>query len=496
MSETPKNNNSDKEIGDNIDEILEILDKYKIPEEKKSSNKNDESDPNESTKQAPVIQDAVTTHFTEVFDPVVVKKDQDKNDMTVHFAAIEDGEEDSEIEKEAELERLPKKKRKKANKEFGIFGLFSSIFKTIMYLVFVIGVSAYVSYNTIRIGNEVFAFVKPSTEVDIVITENMTTADVANLLKENGVIEYDWAFKLYVKYRSAKDTYLPGEHKITFDMNYDEIVNALTVVKVEREIVQITVPEGYSIDQIIDLLISEGIGNRAEYVDVINNYDFKHDFMQKLKEIQLSPNRKYRLEGYLFPDTYFFYQDDSAVTVINKFLNNFESKFDESFYTRCDELGMNLDEVITLASMAEAEAKFSIDLEYVSSVFHNRLNNWTGTDRKMQSDATIQYVLPEHKEDLSQADLDLDNPYNTYMYTELPPSAICNPGIDAISAALWPDDPVDSNGKSFKAYFFVSNKYGKIYYAQTEPVHNQNKRQAEKDNLQYDEYHNNESTTN
>lgn len=494
MSETPNNNNSDKEIGDNIDEILEILDKYKIPEEKKSSDKNDESDPNESTKQAPVIQDAVTAHFTEVFDPVVVKKDQDKNDMTVHFAAIEDGEEDSEIEKEAELERLPKKKRKKANKEFGIFGLFSSIFKTIMYLVFVIGVSAYVSYNTIKIGNEVFAFVKPSTEVDIVITENMTTADVANLLKEKGVIEYDWAFKLYVKYRSAKDTYLPGEHKITCDMNYDEIVSALTVVKVEREIVQITVPEGYSIDQIIDLLISKGIGNRAEYVDVINNYDFQHDFMQKLKEIQLSPDRKYRLEGYLFPDTYFFYQDDSAVTVINKFLNNFESKFDESFYARCDELGMNLDEVITLASMAEAEAKFSIDLEYVSSVFHNRLKSQYYPE--LESDATIQYVLTEHKENLTQADLDLDNPYNTYVYDGLPPSAICNPGIDAISAALWPDDPVDSYGKSFKAYFFVSNKYGKIYYAQTNGIHEQNEKQVDKDNEDYDAFHGTESAAN
>ncbi|HBL85375.1 MAG: hypothetical protein A2Y17_11745 [Clostridiales bacterium GWF2_38_85] len=500
MSDNPKNNNSENEIGENIDEILEILDKYKLPEQKTAVKEKTEPDSIESTQQTIKINDSATAHFTEIIDATAVR--QGKNDMTMHFAPVQNEDESEEEEKEAvedevELESLPrkKKKRKKDKENLGLFGIFSGVFKTIMYLIFVIGVAAYVSYNVIKIGNEVFAFVKPETEVNITITENMTTAQVAELLEEKGVIEFDWVFKLYAKYRSDVDSYIPGEYTISCNSNYDEIVTKFTVVEVAREVVKITIPEGFTVDQIIDLLTSNGVGQREDYINVINNHPFKHEFMVKLNTLDLSEDRIYRLEGYLFPDTYFFYQDDDEVDVINKMLNAFEDKFDISFYDRCDELGMTLDEVITLASMVEAESKFAIDLECVSSVFHNRLNNWAEDKKFLQSDATIQYVLPEHKEDLSQADKDLNNPYNTYVYKGLPPGAICNPGIDAITAALWPDDPLDANGKSFTAYFFVSNKYGKTYYAMTDAGHDVNKKQVEKDNAEYDAIHQTESTT-
>ncbi|MEG1743374.1 MAG: endolytic transglycosylase MltG, partial [Clostridia bacterium] len=141
------------------------------------------------------------------------------------------------------------------------------------------------------------------------------------------------------------------------------------------------------------------------------------------------------------------------------------------------------------ASMIQAEARFYIDYESVSYVFWNRLNH-VAAFPFLQSDATIQYVLPKRNEDLTQEDLDLNNPYNTYVYKGLPPGAICNPGFDALSAAIYPDAPINSNGASVNAYFFVSNKAGVTYYAETKAQHEKNKRTVAEDNVNFEKHNN------
>lgn len=488
MNTNPEKNNISKD--ENVDEILEILESYKKfePESDKKTEEQAEVPDEGATK----ITDAVTAHFTEVIDAAAIRRAG--GDMTMHFAALEEEKSEPENDDKTEtvIEKMPKRRRKNKVAK-GAFGLFSGIFKTLMYIIFVLGVSAYVSYNVIMIGNDIFAFVKPENVKTITLTENMTNKDVAKLLEDNGIISFDWVFELYVKNKYTKNPYLTGEIEVSPNMNYDELLIKLKFVETVREVVKITIPEGYTTDQIIELLTSNGIGNKKDYIDVINNYPFKHKFIAKLADIPKSPDRRYRLEGYMFPDTYLFYRDDSAVTVINKMLNNFESKFDESFYARCDVLGMNFDEIIILASMVEAEAKFPIDLECVSSVFHNRLNSELSYFKKMQCDATVQYFLPERKEILPISDTEIDHPYNTYIYEGLPPGAISNPGIDAITAALWPDNPVNDNGVSFKAYYFVSNLSGKTYYAATKEAHDQNIKKAKADNAEYNSLYNNES---
>ncbi|MDD4125912.1 MAG: endolytic transglycosylase MltG, partial [Eubacteriales bacterium] len=196
--------------------------------------------------------------------------------------------------------------------------------------------------------------------------------------------------------------------------------------------------------------------------------------------------RKYRLEGYLYPDTYYFYKDSKEYLVINKLLNNFYSRvwiyYESTFKADIEAIGMTFDEIVTLAAMIQGEAKLYIDFECISYVFHNRLKSSDPQFKWLQSDATVQYFLPEHVEELTQAQLDTDNPYNTYVYEGLPPGAICNPGFDAISAAIYPDAPIDGEGKPINAYFFVSNKAGKTYYAITLTGHNANKVQVAKDN--------------
>jgi UPF0755 protein len=225
-------------------------------------------------------------------------------------------------------------------------------------------------------------------------------------------------------------------------MNYDLLLSKFKAQVKARETVSITIPEGYTVDQIIDIFVSKGMGTRDSFIDVIQNGDFSdYSFNWFIDEIDKnkSPDRKYRLEGYLFPDTYYFYSDSDAFTIIYKLLKNFNDKFEETYKQRCNDLKYTVDEIITLASMIQAEAKYPSEFSSVSSVFHNRLKNPNGeTAGFLQSDPTIQYNLKEHKAVLDPSDTEIDDPYNTYMYKGLPPGPICNPSVDAIAFALYP----------------------------------------------------------
>lgn len=420
----------------------------------------------------------VMSHFTD--------EEQVQADIgySAHFSDAADKEVLMKAQKNSKEARLQKEKKPK--KFLATLGKSSLIFKALFYILFVVIVSAYLSYYVITIGNDVFALVKDDQETRIVVPENATVDDICKLLGEKKVISYPWVFKLYLKYRSDKEfEFIPGEHTLNSKMNYTQIIQKLTTLYSTRKQVRVVIPEGYTVDQIIDLLVENGIGSREKYVDAINNYPYKHEFVQELNKIGYSPYRKYRLEGYLFPDTYDFYTDTEEYLVINKILNNFDVKFWTDYKTQyeevCKQYNMNFDQIITLASMVQAEGNNPVDFEYMSYVFHNRLKTG-GEYLYLQSDATIQYILNERREDLTKADLEIDNHYNTYVYQGLPPGAICNPGLDAISAALFPVIPEDENGNQINALFFVTNKAGKTYYAATKAKHDANKKRVEQEN--------------
>ena len=267
-------------------------------------------------------------------------------------------------------------------------------------------------------------------------------------------------------------------------MNYDQILSELTVVKYNAVEIWLTVPEGYTTDQIIDLLVSNEICTKDDLVRVINEYDFKHEFVQRLKEIGYPQTRKYRLEGYLYPDTYAFYKNSDAVSVINKMLNNFDEKFwsafDSTYKEACEKYNMTFDDAVTLASMVQAEGKTLSDYENISQVFHNRLSSKDFP--KLESDTTIQYCLPERAQILDGTIMNMEwvktSPYNTYEIDGLPPGAVCNPGLDALESALYPDmdaNFLEEHGfKKENVYYFCSDLTGEIYYAQTLSQHNKN----------------------
>ncbi len=398
---------------------------------------------------------------------------------------------DEETEEMAERKKRIFKGKKRNRKEEKNGGLISGIAKAIIYVVFVLLCSGFLSYFVITAGNDVFALVKSTKPDKFTVTAEDDYHTVSEKLKESGAVEYDWLFKMFVIFQvddASAVKFIEGEYDLESGLNYTQLFSALTTVPYVRNEIRVTVPEGFTTDQIIDLLESEGISTREELTHVINNYPFKHEFVQELESKGYPKNRIYRLEGYLYPDTYYFYEDDNAVAVINKFLNNFDSKFwdeyEDTYKETCEKLGLTFDEIITLASIVQMEGITLSDFENIAQVFHNRMKS--NTLKKLESCATVQYILEERHEIITEADTKIDNPYNTYMYEGLPPGAICNPGINAIESSLFPafDAQMLKDNGIKTAYFFVSDLAGNIYYAETQRGHEKNKAKADKINEQ------------
>ena len=351
--------------------------------------------------------------------------------------------------------------------------------KIIIYLVLVISASVFISLTVIKVGNDVFAFVKSDKQVTVKIRKDSSLKDIASDLEQAGIIEYPWVFEKYASHKISKRSYLtqdfiPGEHTLSPSMNYDKIIAKLCVSAYEKSVVRVTIPEGYTFDQIIDLFIENGImenEDKDDYLTQLQEFDYEYNFISKLEEQGSfeNKNRIHRLEGYLFPDTYDFYKGENPTAAIDKLLSNFENKFSEEMYNRANELGMTVDEVITLASMIEAEGDSPANFAKISSVFHNRIKNKTGAFNYLGSDATTLYafrIAGYDKNSLKAGDTDFDHPYNTYKYIGLPPGPICNPGIEAIYAALYPDDT--------NYYYFLTMANGETVFAQTANQHDAN----------------------
>ena len=375
---------------------------------------------------------------------------------------------------------------KKADDDDGSPSALGGVFKALIYMTAVILVSVVLAYVIIQVANDVFAFVKSDEAVEVVIPEDATFGDVANILGESGVIEYPILFKLYATVSGESEVdedgnsvFIPGTYEVSPMKNYMQLLAYFQAQKGPREVVWVTFPEGSTIEDMITVLVDDyGIASREEFESAINDYDYGLDFLEGIDELE---GRYYRLEGYLFPDTYQFYSDSTAETVIYKMLVNFEDKLeylsyrDKTYKDRLEELGMTLDEVVTLASIIEEEVKYPIDYDQVSSVFHNRLADPVNF-ALLGSDATTVYAITmetgERPQDLGAAELAFDSPYNTRKSAGLPPGAIANPGFEALYSAFYPANT--------KYYYFVADEYGYNLYARTEAAHERNKASIKK----------------
>ncbi len=368
--------------------------------------------------------------------------------------------------------KSPLKKKEADVNENDIGGsLVVSMLRAVVYLVAVSVIAAVLSIFVINIGNDVYAFVKNDDSIDVTIPEGATSADVAEILYENGVIKYKSIFKLYGSIKHIEENFVAGDYTVTPMMNYKSLYNEFKEKPVSGTS-WITIPEGYTTDEIIDLMLSYGIGGTKEdYVKAINEDDYDFWFVDELNKsgVMEKGERFYKLDGYLFPDTYEFYNASSAHTVINKMLQRFDEVYTDVFKQRAKDVGFTTDQAVILASIIEKEAGHSSDFRYVSSVFHNRINN-SGTFPRFESDATVVYAIThitgERPEQVTHDTISYDSPYNTYLYNSFPPGAISNPGMNALKYAVY---PADTN-----YYFFVSSSSGTTLFASSKAEHDKN----------------------
>lgn len=305
-------------------------------------------------------------------------------------------------------------------------------------------------------GDILFGSLKTES-VKITITENPTSETVAHILKENGVIKNEFLFMLLSKMKGADARYYADDFEIKKGVGYNDIINGLTYVG-RYKTTNVIIPEGYTSREIANAVSESGyIG--ADAFEKATKGEFDYDFLPDEK-------REYPLEGYLFPDTYNISNTMSGEEIVNVMLERFGEIFTDEYKARAKELGYSIDEIVTLASIIEAEAASDADRKKVSGVFHNRLKS--SRYPYLESCATVQYILGERKAILSASDTKIKSPYNTYINKGLPKGPICSPGKASIEAALWPE-------KS-DYYFFQSDAEGKIYYSKTLDEHEAKRR--------------------
>ena len=264
-------------------------------------------------------------------------------------------------------------------------------------------------------------------------TKRVTYADmeyVASALKDAGLIEYKWLFETYCKFTHSDTKVSPGEYKLRSTFDYHALVSNMRAGSTSAATVKVVIPEGFSMHQIFLRLEENGVSSYNALMDAAANETFKCSFLEGKDSLGA-----YRLEGYLFPDTYEFYVGMQASSAINKMLDNFNKKIDDDMNARMEELGIGLDEIVNVASLIEKEAANDAERPVIASVIFNRLNY----DMQLGIDAAVLYPYTDHEGAPTAEMLARDDPYNTRIKLGLPPTPISNPGLASIKAALWPD---------------------------------------------------------
>lgn len=302
-------------------------------------------------------------------------------------------------------------------------------------------------------GCDMIGLVGSGETVQITISENGNLTTISKELVKNKVVLNHHIFKLYYKMTHSDLTIHPGTFHIEKNSSYKEIAKAITTP--QSDTLTFTIPEGFEAREIAARLLQEGlISDISEFQSALKSHVFQ------TKQGTLISG-EFMMEGYLFPDTYEVEKTAKPNDIISLLTNNFQTKWTDAYDMRAKELGMSVKEVITLASVVEREARKTEDFPLVASVFHNRLN----TGKRLESCATVQYILKERKSVLSLADTKIDSPYNTYQNDGLPPAPISSPGILAIESVLYP--------KNTEYLYFFTDKNGDNHYSKTFEEHNQ-----------------------
>ena len=348
----------------------------------------------------------------------------------------------AEVFEEDDEDGVPRKVRPKRKNGYGIFGV-PHLLSTVIWLLIAITIGVSLGRLVWVCATDILAFGRQDQSVFITITETDNLDTITNKLHNAGLIKYPELFKMYCGLAKVeeKEKISVGTFELNTKYDYHALVGGMSATSSYREATEIMIPEGYSCAQIFALLEEKGVCSVADLEAYASESEFSdYWFLEGVEK-----GHKYCLEGFLFPDTYEFYLNDTPRRVFIKFLNNFDNQFDNELRDRLDKLNAELPsnihltllDLMTVASMVEKESAHSGESVDIASVIYNRL---ASSDFPfLNIDATVVYALGG-KLDLTKEDLAIDHPYNTYKYEGLPPGPISNPGLLSIKSSLFPSD--------------------------------------------------------
>ena len=339
----------------------------------------------------------------------------------------------------------------------------------VMYFIFVVSVSIILACVGWMAASDVLALNKGDVTAEVYLPEEIFTeeqreykdengekatktvlaadiGEVSRILKDAGIIQYKSLFKLYSNFSHADEKLDPGTYQLSTQYDYRAIVKKMQFGSDSQVKTKVTFPEGFTVSEMFMRLEENKVCKYDALMECAANYQFSYAF---LEGIPYGDSR--RLEGFMFPDTYEFYQGMTPEAAIDKFLQTFHNKLTAEMNELAAARGLTMQQVLTIASMIEKEAANDEERPIIAGVIYNRLK----ANMPLGIDATIQYILPERKALLTVDDLAIDSPYNTYKNTGLPIGPIANPGMPSIMAALKPE----THGYYFYALDEASNTH-------------------------------------
>jgi UPF0755 protein len=285
----------------------------------------------------------------------------------------------------------------------------------------------------------------------VTIKPGMSSDDISQLLVRKGIIGNEYYFRFLVRMKGLGNSLRAGEYDFTPGLTTGQVLD--TLASGENVRTEITIPEGYTIDQIAKLLDKTHVLSGKKFKELAKNYA-PYDYMKSDRKDII-----YRAEGFAFPDTYEIDGGMTEAQLLKNMVQQFNKEFTPAMRARAASMGLSIRDTIILASLVEKEAKLSKDRPVIAGVFLNRLK----IGMPLQSCATIQYILGYPKPELSDKDTQIPSPYNTYLHNGLPPGPIANPGLASIKAVL--------NPAHTDYLYFVADKYGAHHFSKTYAEH-------------------------